>query len=74
MLFVEQSLHKQFKLVKTYRGKVDGGTEWFAFEWWVVPYAKTCLLGKCWAVNGCYVLGTIVLIALISLLLCVFVS
>jgi alpha-L-fucosidase len=65
MLFVEQSLHKQFKLLQKYRGKIDGGTEWFAFDWWVVPYAKACLLGKCWAVNICYVLGAIALIGLI---------
>lgn len=65
MLFVEQSLHQQFKLVRKYRGKVDGGTEWFDFDWWVVPYAKTCLLGKCWAVNSCYVLGVIAVIGLI---------
>ncbi|MEG3875757.1 GIY-YIG nuclease family protein [Microcoleus sp. herbarium7] len=69
MLFVEQSLHKQFKLVRTYRGKIDGGTEWFDFDWWVVPYAKASLLGKCWAVNSCYVLGAIALISLIIVLI-----
>jgi|SRR6478672_5210682 len=68
MLLVEQSLHKQFKLVRTYRGKVDGGTEWFAFDWWAVPYAKTCLLSKCWAVNGCYLLGAIALLSIIIIL------
>ena len=68
ILPIEQSLHKQFKLVRTYRGKLDGGTEWFGFDWWVVPYAKACLLGKCWAVNGCYVLGAIGLIGLIILI------
>lgn len=72
MLFVEQSLHKQFKLARTYRGKIDGGTEWFAFDWWAVPYARTCLLGKCWAVNGCYVLGAIALIGLIILIVKMF--
>jgi hypothetical protein len=69
MLFVEKSLHRQFKLVRTYRGKIDGGTEWFAFDWWVVPYAKACLLGKCWAVNSCYVLAAISLIGLIIILI-----
>jgi len=69
MLFVEQSLHKQFKLVRKYRGKIDGGTEWFDFEWWVVPYAQACLLGKCWAVNFCYMLGAIALIGLIIILI-----
>ena len=52
MSFVEQSLHKQFKLKRTYRGKIDGGTEWFAFDWWVVPFVKASLLGKCLAVNS----------------------
>jgi hypothetical protein len=65
MLFVEQSLHKQFKLVRTYRGKIDGGTEWFDFEWWILPYVKAYLLGKCWAVNSCYVLDAIALLGLI---------
>lgn len=65
MLFVEQSLHKQFKLARKYRGKIDGGTEWFDFDWWIVLYAKACLLGKCWAVNSCYVLGAIALLGLI---------
>ena len=65
MSFVEQSLHKQFKLARTYRGKIDGGTEWFNFNWWVVPFVRASLLGKCLAVNGCYVLGAIVLIGLI---------
>lgn len=64
MLFVEKSLHKQFQLVRKYRGKIDGGTEWFAFDWWAVPYAKASLLSKCWAVNGCYVLSAIALISL----------
>ena len=64
-LFVEKSLHKQFKLVRTYRGKIDGGTEWFAFDWWVVPFVRASLLGKCLAVNGCYVLSAIVIISLI---------
>ena len=65
MLFVEQSLHKQFKLVRTYRGKVDGGTEWFDFDWCNIPFVRASLLGKCLAVNGCYVLGAIALIGLI---------
>ena len=65
MLFVEQSLHKQFKLVRTYRGKIDGGTEWFAFDWWAVPFVRVSLLGKCLAVNGCYVLGAIAIVSLI---------
>ena len=65
MSFVEQSLHKQFKLARTYRGKIDGGTEWFAFDWWVVPFVRASLLGKCLAVNGCYVLGAIVIVNLI---------
>ena len=59
MLFVEKSLHKQFKLARTYRGKIDGGTEWFDFDWWVVPFVRASLLGKCLAVNGCYVLSAI---------------
>ena len=66
MLFVEQSLHKQFKLVRTYRGKIDGGTEWFDFDWWAVPFVKTSLLGKCLAVNVCYLLGpTAIVVSLI---------
>ena len=65
MLFVEQSLHEQFKLARTYRGKIDGGTEWFAFNWWAVPFVKASLLSKCLAVNGCYVLGAIVIVSLI---------
>ena len=69
MSFVEQSLHKQFKLVRTYRGKIDGGTEWFDFNWWVVPFVKASLLGKCLAVNGCYLLGPIGLITLIVIVL-----
>ena len=69
MLFVEQSLHKQFKLARTYRGKIDGGTEWFAFNWWAVPFVKASLLSKCLAVNGCYVLGAIGLITLIAIVL-----
>ena len=69
MLFVEKSLHKQFKLARTYRGNIDGGTEWFAFDWWVVPFVRTSLLGKCLAVNGCYVLGAIGLITLIAIVL-----
>ena len=71
MLFVEQSLHKQFKLARTYRGKVDGGTEWFDFDWWAVPFVRTSLLGKCLVVNGCYVLGTIGLITLIVIVLAI---
>lgn len=63
-LFVERSLHKQFKLTRTYRGKIDGGTEWFEFNWWTVPYVRACLLGKCCAVNSCYALGAIALISL----------
>ena len=69
MLFVEKSLHKQFKLVRTYRGKIDGGTEWFDFNWWVVPFVKVSLLGKCLAVNGCYALSAIGLITLIAIVL-----
>ena len=65
MLFVEQSLHKQFKLARTYRGKVDGGTEWFDFDWCNIPFVRASLLGKCLAVNGCYVLSAIALIGLI---------
>ena len=66
MLFVEKSLHKQFKLARTYRGKIDGGTEWFAFDWWAVPFVKTSLLGKCLAVNVCYLLGpTAIVVSLI---------
>ena len=67
MSFVEQSLHKQFKLVRTYRGKIDGGTEWFDFDWWAVPFVRASLLSKCLAVNGCYVLGAIGLITLIAI-------
>lgn len=59
----------RFKLVRKYRGKIDGGTEWFAFDWWAVPYTKTCLLGKCWAVNGCYVTFAMVLTGLIVVIL-----
>ena len=59
MLFLEKSLHKQFKLVRTYRGNIDGGTEWFAFDWWVVPFVRASLLGKCLAINACYLLGLI---------------
>ena len=69
MLFVEQSLHKQFKLARTYRGKIDGGTEWFAFDWWAVPFVRASLLSKCLAVNGCYVLSAIGLITLIAIVL-----
>ena len=69
MLFVEKSLHRQFKLQNVYRGKIDGGTEWFAFDWWVVPYAKACLLVNAWVVNSCYVLGAIALIGLIIVLI-----
>ena len=69
MSFVEKSLHKQFKLVRTYRGKIDGGTEWFAFNWWAVPFVRTSLLGKCLVINGCYVLGAIGLITLIAIVL-----
>ena len=65
MLFVEKSLHKQFKLARTYRGKIDGGTEWFNFDWWAVPFVRASLLSKCLAVNGCYVLGAIAIVSLI---------
>ena len=65
MLFVEQSLHKQFKLARTYRGKIDGGTEWFAFDWWAVPFVRASLLGKCLAVNIIVLVFPIVLIGLI---------
>ena len=71
MLFVEQSLHKQFKLARTYRGIIDGGTEWFAFDWWVVLFVRASLLGKCLAVNGCYLLGSIGLITLIAIVLAI---
>lgn len=74
MLFVEQSLHKQFKLTKTYRGKIDGGTERLAFNWWTLPYVKVSLTSKCMGINLGYVLGAITLIVLVSLLLSVFVS
>ena len=67
MLFVEKSLHKQFKLARTYRGKIDGGTEWFDFDWWAVLFVRASLLSKCLAVNGCYILGAIALIGLIIL-------
>ena len=65
MLFVEQSLHKQFKLARTYRGKIDGGTEWFDFDWWVIPFVRANLLSKCLAVNACYVLSAIAIVSLI---------
>ena len=65
MLFVEQSLHKQFKLARTYRGKVDGGTEWFDFDWWAVPFVRTSLLGKCLAINSIVLAFPIALIGLI---------
>ena len=65
MSFVEQSLHKQFKLARTYRGKIDGGTEWFAFDWWVVPFVRASLLGKCLAVNSIVLAFPIALIGLI---------
>lgn len=65
MLFVEQSLHKQFKLVRTYRGKIDGGTEWFNFNWWIIPFVRASLLGKCLAVNSIVLAFPIVLIGLI---------
>lgn len=65
MLFVEQSLHKQFKLARTYRGKIDGGTEWFDFDWWVVPFVRASLLGKCLAVNSIVLAFPIALIGLI---------
>ena len=71
MLFVEKSLHKQFKLARTYRGKIDGGTEWFAFDWWAVPFVRASLLSKCLAVNGCYVLSAIRLITLIVIVLAI---
>ena len=65
MSFVEQSLHKQFKLVRTYRGKIDGGTEWFDFNWWVIPFVRASLLGKCLAVNSIVLAFPIALIGLI---------
>ena len=65
MLFVEKSLHKQFKLARTYRGKIDGGTEWFGFDWWAVPFVRASLLGKCLAVNIIVLVFPIALIGLI---------
>lgn len=69
MLFVEQSLHRQFKLVRTYRGSMDGGTEWFQFDWWVVPYVKMSLVGKCWVVTAGYGLVAIGLLSLLLIIL-----
>ena len=65
MLFVEQSLHKQFKLVRTYRGKIDGGTEWFSFDWWVIPFVRASLLGKCLAVNSIVLTFPIAIVCLL---------
>lgn len=69
MLFVEQWLHEQFKLVRVDRGSMDGGTEWFQFDWWVVPYVKMSLISKCWLVIVGYVLGGVCAICLTILLL-----
>lgn len=69
MLLVEQWLHKQFKMVRMYRGSMDGGTEWFKFDWWVVPYVKISLISKCWVVTTGYGLVAIGLVALILIIL-----
>ncbi|TAG98756.1 MAG: GIY-YIG nuclease family protein [Oscillatoriales cyanobacterium] len=66
MLFVEQSLHKQFKLARTYRGRMDGGTEWFELNWWQIPVAKTSLMGKALGVNLSYIGFGLILLALVS--------
>lgn len=68
MLFVEKSLHRQFKLQNVYRGKIDGGTEWFELNWWQVPVAKTSLTVKAFGVNLGYVVIAILLVALLLVL------
>lgn len=54
MMFVEKSLHEQFKLQRRYRGKIDGGTEWFDLNWWQIPAVKASLALKAFACNGIY--------------------
>ena len=65
MRLVEKSLHKQFGMQNRYQGEIDGGTEWFEFNWWVLPYVKSSMVSKCLLVNAGYVLCAIALIGLI---------
>lgn len=66
MMFLEKSLHKQFKSQRVYRGKMDGGTEWFELNWWQIPVAKTSLMGKALGVNLSYIGFGLILLALVS--------
>lgn len=55
MRWLEHSLHKQFKTQKQYRGKVDGGTEWFRLKTHELLHLRFMLMAKGFGINASYI-------------------